>query len=327
MLAMSSRGYPALYGRDEAPLGALLIPDVYKIAEPAAENLRAGLPGGQRVHREAGRLSSAFPCDVEQALVQGPGPVFLVQLRQHVGGAGHDGHGCAPPIGRIGGAEPGAYPQRLQIIGACGLQAQHRLGYDQSQVVLHAIFQPPLPVLPLVTGSGRRVDPYLAVRHVHRKRAHVVGKWVEGAAAGQLKPGVVPVAGEDSIPDAAPFQGKAHVGTTVVHRVDLPVVEEDGDGVSPTGYHGAAPLLNLGQSPCVDVSNRRSVHDFASFPSRAILPGLHPRVFQLSSVILTAVGIQSPSSHPTWCRYAGLVLVGRVPVKPERPGWHNRLGA
>ena len=47
------------------------------------------------------------------------------------------------------------------------------------------------------------------------------------------------------------FQGKAHVGTTVVHRVDLPVVKEDGDGVSPTGYHGAAPLFNLGQSPAL----------------------------------------------------------------------------
>ena len=177
-------GNPALYGRDEAPLGALIIPDVYEIAEPSTEDLRAGFPGGQRVHREAGRFARAFPGDVEQPLIQGPGPVLLVQLRQHVGGAGQDGHGCAPPIGRIGGSEPGSYPQGLQITGACGLQAQGRLGYDQPQVVLHAIFQPPLPVLPLVTGSRRGVDPYPAVHHAHRKCAYVVGKGVEGAAAG-----------------------------------------------------------------------------------------------------------------------------------------------
>jgi hypothetical protein len=74
------------------------------------------------------------------------------------------------------------------------------------------------------------------------------------------------VADEDSIPDAASFQGKAHVGTTVVHRVNPAVVKEDSDGVSPTGYHGAARRFNLFQSPCVDVSLRRSIHDFPSLP-------------------------------------------------------------
>ena len=100
---------------------------------------------------------------------------------------------------------------------------------------------------------------------------------------------MVPVAGEDSIPDAAAFQGKAHVGTAVVHRVNLAVVEEDGYGVSPTGYHGAAPLFNLGQSPCVDVSNRRFIHDFASIPSRAMLPRLRSTSFNCL-----------PSFSPQW---------------------------
>ena len=80
---------------------------------------------------------------------------------------------------------------------------------------------------------------------------------------------MVPVAGKDSVPDAAPFQGKAHVGTTVVHSVNLAVVKEDSDGVSPAGYHGAALLFDLGQRPGVDESPGRSIHDFASLSSGA----------------------------------------------------------
>ena len=40
-------------------------------------------------------------------------------------------------------------------------------------------------------------------------------------------------------------------------------------------------------------------------------------------VILAAAGIQSPSSRPTCCRSAGMVLVGRLPVNPVRLGYYE----
>ena len=261
---MSSLGKPQGYGGDQAPLRSLLVPHVDEVPEPPGEHLRAGLAGGQRFYREARGLAGALPGDVQQALVEGPGAVLLAQPGQDVGGAGQDAHGGAPAVGRVGGAEAGADPQGFPVVRPCSLQAQHRLGDDQPDVVLQPVLQAPTPVLPLVPGRGLRVDPHLAVHHGHRKAAHVVGEGIEGAAAGEVEAGMVPVAGEDAVPDAAPVQGKAHVGTPVVHRVGLAFVMEHRDGVSPAGDNGAAPLLDLLQGSGPDASLHGRCHCPAS---------------------------------------------------------------
>ena len=67
---------------------------------------------------------------------------------------------------------------------------------------------------PSSRGAGFRVHPHVAVHHGHREAAHVVGEGIEGAAAGYIEAGMVPVAGEDAVPDAAPVQGKAPCGDT-----------------------------------------------------------------------------------------------------------------
>ena len=177
-----------------------------------------------------------------------------MELGQHVGGAGQHAHRRAPAGGGIGGTEPGPNAQGFAVVGAGGLQPQRRLGDDQPEVVLHAVLQPAAPVAGLIPVRRHRVNPDLPVHHLYWKGAHVVGEGVEGAPAGKFKPGVVPVAGKNAVLHAAPVQGKPHVGTAVVHRVHLPVVAEDGDGVSTAGNHGAPLFLELVQGSCVDVS-------------------------------------------------------------------------
>ena len=103
-----------------------------------------------------------------------------------------------------------------------------------------------------IPGRRLRVDPCLAVDHSYRETAHIVGEGIEGATAGQVEAGMVPVTGEDAVFDAAPVQGKAHVGTAVVYGVDLTLVVEHRDGVPPAGDHGAAARLDLFQGPCPD---------------------------------------------------------------------------
>ena len=53
----------------------------------------------------------------------------------------------------------------------------------------------------------------------------------------------------------------------------------------------------------------------------------HVRPLMRPSVILAATGIQNPFLNPAWCGYARVVQVGRRPVHPASPVWHNRLGA
>ena len=91
----------------------------------------------------------------------------------------------------------------------------------------------------LVPLHGLRIHPHLPVPDRHGEAAHVVGKRIEGASAGQVKPGVVPVARQDAVLHAAPVQRKPHVRTAVVHGVHLPVVVDDGDGVPAAGDHPA----------------------------------------------------------------------------------------
>ena len=92
-------------GGHEAAFSALVVADVDEVAEPALEDLGAGLAGGQRVDLESWSLASALAGDVAQALVQGARTVVVVELGQDVGGTGEDAHGRAPAAGRVGGAE------------------------------------------------------------------------------------------------------------------------------------------------------------------------------------------------------------------------------
>ena len=70
----------------------------------------------------------------------------------------------------------------------------------------------------------------------------------------------MPVAGQDSVFNAAPVQRESHVGATVVQSENAAIVVEDGYGVSSAGHHGASPLLYLSNRPGADFSRNRCGH-------------------------------------------------------------------
>jgi hypothetical protein len=136
------------------------------------------------------------------------------------------GEPLAPPRSPVARAEvePGA--KWLGGIFPAIQQPDRRLGQNQRDVALQPIPQAPTLVGELVL-SRREIHPYLTVPDLNREDARLVGELVEGPAALQVEAGVVPVAGQDTVPDAPPVQGESHVGTAIVHGVYPAVVEEE----------------------------------------------------------------------------------------------------
>ena len=72
-----------------------------------------------------------------------------------------------------------------------------------------------------VTEGG--LHPDLQVTHFDGTGRHIVGPQIEGAAAREIEAGVVPVAGQDAILNAAAVERKTHVRTAIVERKDTPL--------------------------------------------------------------------------------------------------------
>jgi hypothetical protein len=64
--------------------------------------------------------------------------------------------------------------------------------------------------------SKRGLHPHFAVADLDRAGRHVVGPRVERAAACEIEPRVVPVAGQDTVLDAAALERKTHMRTAIV---------------------------------------------------------------------------------------------------------------
>ena len=76
---------------------------------------------------------------------------------------------------------------------ACPQQVDHRFGDHQAEVVLQAIAQTIALMVDRVAARAQ-IDVNLAIAHFDREAVDIVGPEIEGAAASQVKAGVMPVA-------------------------------------------------------------------------------------------------------------------------------------
>ena len=106
----------------------------------------------------------------------------------------------------------------VPVVGGGRIESEDRLGDHQPNIVLHPIFEATRPPLYGVGCRRAGVDPHTASRDRDREGPHIVGEGVEGAAAGEVEPGVMPVAGEDSVADGASVEGETHVGASGCRR-------------------------------------------------------------------------------------------------------------
>ena len=75
--------------------------------------------------------------------------------------------------------------------------------------------------------AGVRTDPHYTVPYLDRRRGNIVGPKVEGAATGQVKTRVMPMAGQDAVFDRASMERKSKMGTAVIEGKHLPIIIDD----------------------------------------------------------------------------------------------------
>ena len=134
---------------------------------------------------------------------------------EEVGHRDQDGEPGAPPAVVVAGAEVDTAPHDLRVRHPEVAQAEHRLGDHQRDPRLEAVVEATPQVRDgIADRAGRHEDVVTVADDV--EAASVVGEGVEGAAGGEIEPGVVPVARHQPLLDRPLVEREAHVGTAVL---------------------------------------------------------------------------------------------------------------
>jgi hypothetical protein len=86
------------------------------------------------------------------------------------------------------------------------------------------------PLTPVCGGVGmtqRGLDPDFAIANFDREDRYIIRPEIKGAAAFEIKAGVVPMTAQDTVLDAALFQREAHMRATIVESEDATAVVDD----------------------------------------------------------------------------------------------------
>src|ERR1700722_9219890 len=119
-----------------------------------------------------------------------------MELREHVHHAGVYGEPRSPTDLPIERAELHSNAERLDRVNIAMEQRDDRLGDDQWNIALQPVAQA-LLLMGDEVDPWREVHPNFIAADLDRIGAHVVSPLVEGPATGEIKAGVVPMAGED----------------------------------------------------------------------------------------------------------------------------------
>ena len=238
---VSERGWRGA-GSDGGEHGALgRLPMAYRrpTPQPALEG-REIRRARERRTLLARRLPFAVGRDAAGAVEQGEIVLLLGEHGQEIAERGEDGQPHAPAV-TVARAEQHDLPDDVRRWHVGREFALHRLGDDKAEVVGETVVESPAPMRGRVSVAEGRLHPNLQVTHFDGTGRHVVGPQIEGAAARKIEAGVVPVAGQDTVLDAAAVERKAHVRTAIVERENAPVGVDDEDRtMRPT--HDEPPL-------------------------------------------------------------------------------------
>ena len=195
-------------------------------------------------------------------------------MSQDVCGACHHAESLPPSSVRVCGAEPRAYSEGDTVVRRRGVEAENGLGHDESDVVLHPVFEPRRPSADRIKLGRTRIDPDFAVDDRHRECPDIVGKRIERTAAREVEPRVVPVARQDAVSNGASVQREAHVRAAVVDRSERVPMAEHGDRMTPARDHRAPTSPDRLHGPHPQQTAIRRRHSVLSgrvvtLPSRA----------------------------------------------------------
>ena len=228
--------------REEGALGRLPVPHPRPMPQPTLEHGQIGMTGeGSAIPPR--RLALTICGHPAGAMEQGEVGFLLRQHRQQVAKGREDGQADAPAVPVLE-PEERHLPDDLGGWHARRELAPHGLGDDQVEIVGQALLQAPTPMSGRVGMAEDGLHPYLArLAHLDRAGRHVVGPEIEGAAAGEIETGMVPVTGQNPVCDAAALQREPHVRATVVEREDPSLIVDEKDRRMPAVHD--EPALGL----------------------------------------------------------------------------------
>ncbi len=221
-------------------LGAGAMAHAHPVVEPARERIERDV-SAKRLGVGARRLALAVVGDRGDAVEQREEAVLLVEHRYEVGDGHERGEPDSPAIAMGGAIEQGVTHEISGRHARRG-RAQHRLADHQADIVGKAVVQAAPPMRGVVAQRRRGRHPHLAADDAHGAQRHVVGPEIEGRAATQIETGMVPVAGEDAVLDAAAMERKAHVRAAVVERDHAVAVGHDEHRTAGRADHHAAAV-------------------------------------------------------------------------------------
>jgi hypothetical protein len=184
-------------------------------------------------------------------VIESTGAVFRIEMREQVRHAGEDREALAPAVPTATGAELESHAKRTGRVLTPVEQQDDGLCKNEREVLFQSFTHAHALVRLEVIPTGH-VHPDLVASNLDREDADIVGPWVEGSATGQVEAGVVPVAGQDAVLDAASIERKAHVRAAVVHSVDALAVAEEDDRMTSDGGHFASRQPNVGEIRCAN---------------------------------------------------------------------------
>ncbi len=127
----------------------------------------------------------------------------------------------------------------------CRRRAEHCLADYQADIVGKPVMQTPPPMRRFCPGCRGSRHPYVAVGNPDRTQWHIVSPEIECRAAAQIETGVVPVAGEDAVLNAAAVERKPHVWATVVERDYVIAIGHDQHCPSRRANHHPAAVAQF----------------------------------------------------------------------------------
>jgi len=104
------------------------------------------------------------------------------------------------------------------------------------------VVQAPPPMRRLVARCGCGRHPNLAIDDADRAHRHIVCPEIEGRTAVQIETGMMPVAGQDPVLDAAAVKRKAHMRASVVEGDHIAAISHDKHGAAGRADHHAAAV-------------------------------------------------------------------------------------
>jgi len=119
--------------------------------------------------------------------------------------------------------------------------AVNSFGNDKAQNMSKAVVEPLAPMRCRIRVAEDGPHPDLAITHLGGAGRYVVCPQIKGTATRKIEAGVVPVAGQGAVLNAAAIQGKAHVRAAIVEREDTTFVV-DNEYRSMRPVHDQPPL-------------------------------------------------------------------------------------